>query len=235
MVAVLQQVGGGRIIAIDRAVVLVGRGADCDVVITASAKISRRHCCLVQVDKDYYLRDLGSMNGVWLNGVRVNREAVMRAGDRVTIGDAEFLFHPNARIEQKKTVVSPAAQGSPAAPSGPTSRANSGARPTQGTPASQKKPVAEAAAASANSKPAQAPSAQPVAGRSAAFGNKRNHSNSNHSRRPADPLKVVQANADSFEIIDDVIPLDESGIPMIGTNELEIIDDPIIDEDDMTL
>lgn len=235
MVAVLQQVGGGRIIAIERAVVLVGRGADCDVVITASAKISRRHCCLVQVDKDYYLRDLGSMNGVWLNGERVKRETVMRAGDRVSIGDVEFLFHPNARIEQKKTVVNPAAQ---AATASAATRAAEAPRPTQAAVKSQKQPVANAAAngnsqAAVKAKPGST-SPQPTA-KPAASGTSRNR----NSRRPADRMKsadrmkVVEANADSFEIIDDVIPLDESGIPMIGTNEFDVINDPLIDEDDL--
>lgn len=104
MVAVLQPVGEGKLIAIDRAVVLIGRGADCDAVITESPKISRRHCCMVQVDETYFVRDLGSMNGVWLNGERVNRESLVQIGDRVAIGDVEFLFHPNARVETKKTV-----------------------------------------------------------------------------------------------------------------------------------
>jgi len=104
MVAVLQPVSVGKLIAIDRAVILVGRGTDCDVVITESPKISRRHCCLVQVDETYFVRDLGSLNGVWLNGERVNRETQMQSGDRVAMGDVEFLFHPNARIEAKKTV-----------------------------------------------------------------------------------------------------------------------------------
>jgi pSer/pThr/pTyr-binding forkhead associated (FHA) protein len=115
MVAVLQPVGEGKLIAIDRAVVLIGRGADCDAVITESPKISRRHCCMVQVDETYFVRDLGSMNGVWLNGERVNRESLIQTGDRVAIGDVEFLFHPNARIEAKKTVA-PVVGGNPSPP-----------------------------------------------------------------------------------------------------------------------
>ena len=117
MVAVLQPTKQGRIIMIDRAVVLVGRSADCDAVITDSQKISRRHCCLVQVDNQYFVRDLGSMNGVWVNGNRVKRECIMAAGDNVSIGDVEFLFHPNARIEQKKTVTeSPPLETAPEQP-----------------------------------------------------------------------------------------------------------------------
>ena len=115
MVAVLQPVGEGKLIAIDRAVVLIGRGSDCDAVITESLKISRRHCCMVQVDETYFVRDLGSMNGVWLNGERVSRESLIQMGDRVAIGDVEFLFHPNARIEAQKAVA-PVTGGNPAPP-----------------------------------------------------------------------------------------------------------------------
>ncbi|MCA9083774.1 MAG: FHA domain-containing protein [Planctomycetaceae bacterium] len=113
MVAVLQPVNDGKLIIIDRAVVLVGRSSDCDAIISASQKISRRHCCLVQVDDQYYVRDLGSMNGVWLNGERVIRECRMSSGDRLSIGDVEFLFHPNVKIESKKNAAAAQANVAP--------------------------------------------------------------------------------------------------------------------------
>ncbi|MEP3479374.1 MAG: FHA domain-containing protein [Fuerstiella sp.] len=102
MIAVLRQVDRKRLIPIDRAVILVGRSAECDVVITTSQKISRQHCCLVQSDQSYFVRDLGSMNGVWLNGQKVNREAEMKAGDRLCIGDVEFKLFTNVKVESKK-------------------------------------------------------------------------------------------------------------------------------------
>lgn len=192
MVAVLHQVDGGRVIAIDRAVVLVGRAADCDVVITASQKISRRHCCLVQVDNSYYLRDLGSMNGVWLNGERVKREAVMSLGDKVMIGDAEFQFHPNARIEQRK-------------PQKP---------PVDPQPANEAKPNPQLAAGHPG-KPSPNPSTvKPMVVEEVA---------------DVEPIEVIE----EFEIIDDVIPLGDDGFPLVETNEVEIIDEPIIDLDEM--
>lgn len=82
---------------IDRAVVLVGRGAECDAVIDFSSKISRMHCILVQVDADHYVRDLGSMNGVWLNGQRVKKEAKLTQGDTIAIGDVVYQFHANVQ------------------------------------------------------------------------------------------------------------------------------------------
>ena len=83
MVAVLYPTGPGSQIVIDRAVVLVGRSADCDAVIDFSSRISRMHCVLVQVDADYYVRDLGSMNGVWVNGDRDRKmQSKLIQGDR---------------------------------------------------------------------------------------------------------------------------------------------------------
>lgn len=102
VIAVLRQLDRKRLIPMDRAVILVGRSADCDVVITTSQKISRRHCCLVQAYESYFVRDLGSMNGVWLNGRRVNREAEMKAGDRLCIGDVEFQLFTNVKVGSKK-------------------------------------------------------------------------------------------------------------------------------------
>lgn len=95
VVAILQPLKNNKPIPIDRAVILVGRGEDCDVVINGSKKISRKHCCLVQSDESFFIRDLGSTNGVWVNGKRVDRESEMLHGDRVAIGDVKFRFYPD--------------------------------------------------------------------------------------------------------------------------------------------
>ncbi|MBC7966380.1 MAG: FHA domain-containing protein, partial [Fuerstia sp.] len=87
----------GSQIVIDRAVVLVGRSADCDAIIDFSSKISRMHCVFVQVDTDYYIRDLGSMNGVRVNGERVEKAVKLTQGAEVAIGDVMFQFHANVQ------------------------------------------------------------------------------------------------------------------------------------------
>ena len=87
MGAYLNPIGQGPIIAIDKAVVMVGRHPDCDVVLKCSRKVSRKHCCLVQVNDKYAVRDLGSMNGLRLNGKRVKRLSHLAFGDQLEIGD----------------------------------------------------------------------------------------------------------------------------------------------------
>jgi pSer/pThr/pTyr-binding forkhead associated (FHA) protein len=95
MVAILHPVGPGVQIPIDRAVVLIGRSPECDVVLDVSSKISRLHCALVQVDADYYIRDLGSMNGVTVGGRRVEKDMKLTNSVEVMIGDVKFIFLEN--------------------------------------------------------------------------------------------------------------------------------------------
>ncbi len=97
MVALLHPLGQGSQIVIDRAVVLVGRSADCDSIIDFSSKISRMHCVLVQVDANYFIRDLGSLNGVRVNGERIEKEAQLVQGVEVAIGDVMYQFHANVQ------------------------------------------------------------------------------------------------------------------------------------------
>ncbi len=94
----------GRPIALDKAVVFIGRHPDCDIVLTRSRKVSRKHCCVAQVDDRYLIRDLGSMNGVRVNGVRVENEAPLRLGDEVAIGDVRYVLQvEKTRPRRKKS------------------------------------------------------------------------------------------------------------------------------------
>jgi pSer/pThr/pTyr-binding forkhead associated (FHA) protein len=75
-------------IPIDKPIMLVGRSEECDVVIP-SRKISRRHCVLASRGHSLLVRDLGSTNGIRVNGVRVTYE-VLQPGDLLQI--AHFLY-----------------------------------------------------------------------------------------------------------------------------------------------
>jgi pSer/pThr/pTyr-binding forkhead associated (FHA) protein len=67
---------------------LIGRHPECDVRIDLP-KISRRHCCLALAYERVMIRDLGSRNGVRLNGLLVE-EAQLQGGDEVAIGPIIF-------------------------------------------------------------------------------------------------------------------------------------------------
>ena len=84
------------LIPLERAIVLIGRQADCDVSLTHSRKVSRKHCCVAQVNDTFVVRDLGSTNGVFVNGSRVRKEAGLTLGDELAIGDVRFRLSAEA-------------------------------------------------------------------------------------------------------------------------------------------
>lgn len=87
---------GSCLIPLEKAIVLIGRQADCDVSLTHSRKVSRKHCCVAQVNESYVVRDLGSTNGVFVNGSRVRKEAGLTMGDELAIGDVRFRLQAEA-------------------------------------------------------------------------------------------------------------------------------------------
>lgn len=84
------------LIPLEKAIVLIGRQADCDVSLTHSRKVSRKHCCVAQVNEAFVVRDLGSTNGVFINGSRIRKEAGLTLGDELTIGDVRFRLSAEA-------------------------------------------------------------------------------------------------------------------------------------------
>jgi predicted component of type VI protein secretion system len=78
----------GPNIPLDKPIVLMGRHQECDVQL-GSRKVSRKHCCMAQVNDYLVIRDLGSTNGIRINGVRV-LEGVLRPGDELTIGNQRY-------------------------------------------------------------------------------------------------------------------------------------------------
>lgn len=84
----LLSLADGPSILLDKPILLFGRHEECDVQLN-SKKVSRRHCVLAQVSDYLVVRDLGSMNGVLINGVRV-AEGRLNAGDELTIGNFRY-------------------------------------------------------------------------------------------------------------------------------------------------
>lgn len=89
-------------IPLQRPVLLVGRHPECDVRIESS-KISRRHCCLGLAYDRVLIRDLGSRNGLRVNG-RLVQEARLEPNDELAIGPLLFRLENEQTPEQTPTV-----------------------------------------------------------------------------------------------------------------------------------
>jgi pSer/pThr/pTyr-binding forkhead associated (FHA) protein len=105
MAVYLIPVDKGRPIVLDKAVVFIGRHPECDVILKSSRKVSRKHCCLAQVESRIVIRDLGSMNGIRLNGHRVKKEATVKLGDEITIGDVTYVLKSRGRMDSESDPV----------------------------------------------------------------------------------------------------------------------------------
>ncbi len=88
----------GPNILLDKPILLLGRHQECDIQL-ASRKISRRHCCIAQVNNYLVVRDLCSTNGIRINGVRVN-EGSLREGDELTIGNHRYQVQWDAQAAE---------------------------------------------------------------------------------------------------------------------------------------
>lgn len=78
----------GLDIPLDRAMVVVGRHPQCDARLD-SLRVSRHHCCMTQDHGEVIVRDLGSTNGIRINGQRVELGR-LRPGDELSIAHIRY-------------------------------------------------------------------------------------------------------------------------------------------------
>jgi hypothetical protein len=83
-------VGDGRRNVLSGTRVVLGRSRDCDIVMS-DPNVSRRHAEVRREDGGWSIVDLGSTNGIKVNGQRVE-QATLRDGDRVTLGVTDMTF-----------------------------------------------------------------------------------------------------------------------------------------------
>jgi pSer/pThr/pTyr-binding forkhead associated (FHA) protein len=88
----------GPDIALDRDMVVVGRHPNCDTRLD-SLRVSRHHCCMTQESGEVVVRDLGSTNGIRINGQRVEMGR-LRAGDELSIAHIRYRLEDGESHDQ---------------------------------------------------------------------------------------------------------------------------------------
>lgn len=73
---------------------VIGRGDACNLVID-SLRVSREHASIQIVGKEVIIEDLGSSNGTWFNGEKVDRRLVVN-GDEIVLGNERVRFRIEA-------------------------------------------------------------------------------------------------------------------------------------------
>lgn len=82
---------------LERSVVVIGRGQDCDIILDEH-QVSRQHARLQQTPDGWTLVDLGSTNGTQVNGQQLKAHApyTLQPGDRVALGTAVLALQAPA-------------------------------------------------------------------------------------------------------------------------------------------
>jgi hypothetical protein len=87
--------------------VVLGRAETCDLVVN-DATLSSRHLALTHRGPQVELRDVGSRNGTYVDGVRLTagHPVALREGARIEAADVRFTFHtPDGMRERLRRVL----------------------------------------------------------------------------------------------------------------------------------
>ncbi len=71
---------------------ILGRGFETDMRFTDDLKVSREHCRIFQKDNQFYVEDLGSRNGTYLNSQKITEVLQLRENDILKVGSRKLLF-----------------------------------------------------------------------------------------------------------------------------------------------
>ena len=111
----------GEVYQLDKETVTIGRGTRNDIVFDDN-DVSREQCSLVWRETDYELHDLGSTNGTYVNGQRVNTHRMLHDGNLIELGDhitLEYAHNPALETTEQTVLepeVSPPVNVTPIAP-----------------------------------------------------------------------------------------------------------------------
>jgi hypothetical protein len=72
--------------------VSIGRGNTNVIALPSDKEVSRLHAVIARYPGGWTVRDVGSVNGTFLNGKRIDGEQFLRRGDEIGVGTALIIF-----------------------------------------------------------------------------------------------------------------------------------------------
>ncbi len=83
---------------------LIGRQQQKVDICLDSGAIGRKHCKIVKRDNGYWLTDLASKNGTFINGIQIAAKDIrqLSSGDKVRFADSEFVFINGAIMQDSR-------------------------------------------------------------------------------------------------------------------------------------
>jgi ABC transport system ATP-binding/permease protein len=96
----------GQVFESTKPEIVMGRDATADILVT-SAGVSRLHARVILHEGYYYVEDMGSSNGTYVNGAPITQPTLLKTGDEIGLGQSVSLTFYSP---QKATVQSAAVQ-----------------------------------------------------------------------------------------------------------------------------
>jgi predicted component of type VI protein secretion system len=103
----------GQIIPLDKTEYILGRDLNNDIVVNDS-EVSRKHTKIYVFGQGFVVEDMGSTNGTFVNGQRINGPHTLIPGELIALGDqTTFLFEVAEVDEDATRVATPPIQQAP--------------------------------------------------------------------------------------------------------------------------
>jgi tRNA A-37 threonylcarbamoyl transferase component Bud32 len=80
------------IVPIDKDEFIIGRALQTDIRIIQDPKISRQHCRIFKKDNEFYVEDLKSSNGTFVNDEQISSPTKLNEHDKMRVGDKQIIF-----------------------------------------------------------------------------------------------------------------------------------------------
>lgn len=79
-------------IEITKSPFVIGKESTCAFVIEGDTYISRKHCRIVQKEDGYYITDLDSTNGTFIDDAEISGETKLEKGQEIRLADRNYVW-----------------------------------------------------------------------------------------------------------------------------------------------
>ena len=83
---------GEEEIVINKTPFVIGKDSSCDFSIKGDTYISRKHCRIVKQEDSYYIEDLDSTNGTFVDGEEIKGKVKLEEGQEIKLADRSYRW-----------------------------------------------------------------------------------------------------------------------------------------------
>ena len=93
-----------REVTLDKAEVLVGKDANCEILLSGW-NVAKQHAKILLSSDEFFLQDLGGLFGTWVNGVKITRYGPLVGGETILIGGHSLVIEIDENVLSKNRSV----------------------------------------------------------------------------------------------------------------------------------